>query len=272
MRRTISTIVLGGTVAAMVLVAAPVAFAKGPMAQTTGRVVITGPGLNKPIVEAWEGSCFEMQDYACTSQSTGWVDQAVMNGTLGKVGGGFWTVFSATGAASMASGYRASTFAPAEGAKLGPRYDVTYVVSMAGLKQSMDGVSFTDGRASGITQMFHQELYPWAPSPYAIAGTGPLVYTPAGQSLLGQNIGAGWWPSDPTFFQFLTRHGLPATAPPTGPASNPAPVNQPPVNQPPAVPGWPLWLGVALLMAMVAAAVFAGRRVAGGRTARPAAA
>jgi hypothetical protein len=253
----------------MVLAAAPAAFAKGPMAQTTGRVVITGPGLSKPILEAWQGSCFELQDFACSNATMGRIDQAVAAGTLGKVKGGFWTVFSATGAASMANGYHGQTFAPPKGARLGPRYDVTYVVSMAGMKQSMDGVSFADGRSSGVTQMFHQVLYPWAPSPYTIGGTGPLIYTPAGQSLLGQNIGAGWWPADPTFFQFLTSHGLPATAPPVGPAANPAPVNPPPVPQPPALPGWPLWLGVALLLGMVAAAVLAGRRVAG---ARPAAA
>jgi hypothetical protein len=256
--RIVSTFVLVGTVAAVVLVAATAALAKGPLAQTTGRVVITGPGLSKPIVESWEGSCFALQDYACANGTIRQIDRA--GAKLGQVSGDFWTVVSSTGFGSMTSGYRSNVFAPAKGADLGPAYHVTYVVSMAAMKNSMGGMEFAYGVQSGTTQMLEQVLYPWAPSPYTIGGTGPVIYTPPGQSLLGTDIGAGWWPSDPSFFQFLTARGLPATPPTT--AVNPVPANPPPVHQPPALPGWPLWLGVALLAAMVFAAAAVGRRAA----------
>jgi hypothetical protein len=266
-RRIISSIVLGGTVAAMVLVAAPAALAKGPLAQTTGRVVITGPGLGKPIVASWEGSCFAPQDYACATGTIRQIDRA--HGKLGQVDGDFWTVLSDTGFESMTSGgYRPSAFAPAKGATLGPRYHVTFVFSMAAMKNSTGGVEFAYGVQAGTTQMVEQDLYPWAPSPYTIHGTGPVTYMPSGQTLFGSDIRAGWWPADPSFFQFLTDRGMPATPPP--PAANPVPANPPPLHQPPALPGWPMWLGMVLLAAMVTAAAAVGRRAATHRTLPPA--
>ena len=64
-------------------------------------------------------------------------------------------------------------------------------------------------------------------------------------------------------------NGLPATNPSPPPPANQPPANVPPAHAPPASVGWPFWLGIGLLVALVGAGATAGRRVASRRALPP---
>jgi len=272
MRKTCGTILLLGTVVVTIVAVAPSAFAKGPLAPTTLSVTITGPGLSRPITSTWKGSCFGLDPGMCSNESFTKIDTAAASGKLGDASGDVWTIASATGLTTMANGNNANAFAPAQGAKLGPKYSVVFTMSMTAVHTSVG----SQPAASGTITM---DLYPWAPKPFGLKGTEPWTYTHPGQSLFGGQVGSssgawpetghGWWPSDELFFGYLVANGLPATNPSPAPPANQPPANVPPAHAPPASVGWPFWLGIGLLVALVGAGAAAGRRVASRRALPP---
>ncbi|HYT30247.1 MAG TPA: hypothetical protein VEN82_05685 [Actinomycetota bacterium] len=212
------------TILLMVVVAlsavGPAALAKGPMVPTSGRAMISGPGLRTPIVITWKGRCFELATFACQDQ---------------PIRGDFWTLVSDAGLGGHPPASMSVISFPRP-ANAGPRYRVTYLITF-------DGTSTVE----------RQDLFPYGPPTYPGGQSHPWFWTPYGQVAFGQPVHGGWWPATATLRTMLGARGLPAkprvaAAPAAGAASHASP------GRP-----WALWAGVAALFGLILAGARAGR-------------
>ncbi len=245
------------------------AFAKGDLQATTARLAITGPGLAAPIVLTWRGSCFMLAQFACSQRYGTYRESQRFPKDLGQVHGAFWRLANDSNFLLQAAASRSRGYKPTDGAAMGPKYQVTWVVTR-----------------SGHTDIVRQDLYPFGPPMAAglnLPGV-PWLFTPDGQSVFDQMIGWGWMPTMPNFFDDMVARGLPPVAPDvpeapapvaSAPAAQPAPVPAPEhaASRAPAdhsIPAWPIGVGVVMLLVFVALGAVAGRP--GRRTGRVAAA
>ena len=168
---------------AVVAMAALPAMAKGPADEPAVRnVVVLGPGMDKPALFGGDQA----------------IDFSIASGMLRAID-------------QQAADRRA--LVPPAGAALGPRYEVTYVVShFVAESLGTDGTSVT------------QDLYPFAKG-------GPWAFTPAGQQLRA----SGWWPVSIDVVQALETAGVHA----------PVPARTITTPQP-ASTGWAWALGIAV--------------------------
>jgi hypothetical protein len=237
-----------------VMAFAPAAQAKGDMVPTSGLVVITGPGLAAPIARSWRGSCFMFLQGTCSKDRGYHRESQGFPPNLGQVSGPFWSLATQSNFLSQVGGHVGSFNAPAGAAELGPKYLVTWTVTMA-----------------NTTHTVVQDLYPYGPAVVAGLPRVPWSYTAKGQSLAGSDVSWGWMPTLSTYLDELVALGLPATAPPMPPIAPPAHPAQAPA-QPAQAPGhapaarhapptaaWPVALGVGLLLAALIVAAKAGR-------------
>ena len=200
---------------------APAALAKGPLVPTSGKAMISGPGLRTPIVITWTGRCFEFATFARQDQ---------------PVRGDFWTLVSDAGLGGHPPASMSVISFPRP-ANEGPRYRVTYLITF-------DGTSTVE----------RQDLFPFGPPTYVGGQSHPWFWTPYGQVAFGQPVDGGWWPATATLRTMLEARGLPAEPPI---AATPATGAAPPAS--PARP-WALWAGGAALLGMILAGARAGRR------------
>jgi len=211
------------TVGALVLPA----HAKGPMESASGQVVITGPGLPKPIefngkVEGFSepGGEFIPMDAGSAGELT-----TILFGS---------GVLSESGVVSdRLEGWY--VLRP-DLRSVGPAYELR--LNLAG---------------EGWSETLTRQLYPFAPE-------RPLVFTPSESITVAsrsrmQNLRGLWWSAPPALLGILRSHGLPRRAP-VAAEPPPAPAATPPENP----QGWVfLWTAIALLGLLVAG-VLAGRR------------
>jgi hypothetical protein len=242
-RLTRWTAVLAAALAALVL-SPTAAFAKGDMAPTSMSVVITGPGLDKPISASWKGSCFVIQQFACSNASGFHRERQGFPSDLGQVSGLLWTLGNDSNFLAEVSGTSGSYRAPS--GSLGPKYEMRWTLSLP-----------------GRTETIVQSVYPWGPSPLVGLPKQPWVYTEAGETPFGEQVEAGWMPATPILLRHLVQHGLPAVAPQAIASARPVPADPPAAAAPvPAAggsPAWPLVAGAAMLLVLVAAGVLVGR-------------
>jgi hypothetical protein len=264
MRRNTIRAVRFASVLAMALAAAVVlpvhaAFAKGDLQPTSIALAITGPGLDRPISASWRGSCFMLQQFACSKHVGYRRESQGFPGDLGTVSGSLWTLANDSNFLAQTGGSAGAYRAPA--GDLGPTYVMRWTVTIA-----------------GDTEVIDQTLYPWGPAPLAGLPPVPWVYTPPGHSIFELAIGSGWMPATSALSRDLISKGLPATAPAL-PAHRPPPASAAAAANPSAVAlptaaaehsmdAWAVAVGVVLLTALLGAGVTFGRP---GRRTQPAA-
>ena len=169
-----------------------------------------------------------------------------LDGPLAIGGRDFWTVLYLTGAGYRPWGYAEPSPPPAS--SLGPRYRATYVMDP------------NHGPALTMTQ----DLYPYARG---------LVwaFTPGGQGFrsdMGRFITPGGWWHSAALLGLLTAHGLPASSPALAASSAAGSLadSGSSVGGPGGGAGGsgqpltPVWIGVALLAALLGAAAVGARR------------
>lgn len=213
--------------AAVSLLSAGPALAKGPDVQVQGRVVIVGPGLSKPIVLEGPVSVFGFD--GTIVPDTDLKSLLRLAGINAGADDGWYEI-------------------DPDPSTLGPAYQVTY--SLGELPKVLPkGVDASMLPAIDPAVPFRQVFYPYA-------ADRPLVYTGPDERFLGRGIGK-WWSARPDLRTFLISQGLPAT-------SLAAPVPAPPASVPelPVVRGFPWAIAFAVtgLLAMVVTAALAGRR------------
>jgi hypothetical protein len=212
------------------------ALAKGPMESASGQVIITGPGLQRPI--ELKG---KLQGFAEPGDGFIPTDVVVLNeqGQLDPESNLEFTAFLfESGLLSNDMGDKGGWYVlrPENLRAIGPAYQ---------MRLDMTGEGWSDS----VTR----QLYPFAPE-------RPLVFTPAESITVTsrsrmQNLRGLWWSAPPAMLAILHEHGLPLTAPH---------VEQPPPAPAPVLPqhpqGWLfLWAAIALLGLLVVGVV-AGRR------------
>ena len=163
------TVVLIGAIGSVMLFA-PAAQAKGDMVTTSASVVITGPGLSKPIELRWRGSCFAFAQFACSKRIGSHPEAEGFPKDLGQVGGPFWSFATQSNFLSMVSGASGSFRAPADAIGLGPKYHVTWTLLMSG----------------PVAETVQQDLYPYGPSVLSGLPTVPWTFTPGGPDARGE--------------------------------------------------------------------------------------
>jgi hypothetical protein len=186
--------------------------------------------------------------FACSNKPGVHRERQGFPSDLGQVGGAMWDLGNESNLLAQMGG-RGGSFLPPSTGPLGPKYHVTWVVSTA-----------------GTTESIHQDLYPYGPPLLKGLSGVPWLYTPKGQTMLGQPVGSGWMPALPPYFQDLVARGLPSVAPqvappePANPAGRaPAPVRVPATSTAHGIAVWPIGVGVGLLLALVMLGVLAGR-------------
>src|SRR2546427_4932201 len=215
------TLVASAAATIVLLVAAP-ALAKGRDVRVLTRAVITGPGLNGPIVMQGDVSVYGFDG-----------SEAPHNELTDRL-----LLYS-----GLQSGADAGWYELAPDARtLGPGYTITYTYTGPDSEHAVDVPLFGAGAKIDLTVPFRQVLYPYAPG-------RPLVYTAPGQFFLNRMVGQ-WWSAPPSFRAWLVSKGLPAS-----PAQAPAP-SVPKLPAPEGFP-WAVALAVTGLLAMVVTAALA---------------
>jgi hypothetical protein len=243
--RTARVTVLIAVVLGAAILPATAALAKGDMQPASGALSIVGPGLSKPIDRGWKGSCFAFAQSACSSKPGFHSEMAGFPRDIGQVKGAFWKLGVDSSFLVQVGGRSMVTFPP-KGQPLGPKYEMTWVLTLG-----------------SQTATIHQNLYPYGPPLIKGLPSVPWIYTPDHQTVFGNMVLQGWMPTLPNFFQDLVDEGIPATAPPApAPPAPPAaapPAPAAPVASTPSFPVWPVVLGIALLAGLVALGAVAGR-------------
>ena len=213
-------------VAALITVLAVPALAKGPDVRVSTRAVITGPGLNGPIVVQGDVSAYGFDGSGAPHNELA-DDLLVYSGLSGADVG--WYVF----------------FPDLH--TLGPEYKITYTFMGSGSEKTVNAPLAGPGATIDLSVPFRQIVYPYAPE-------RPLVYTAPGQFFLERQVIVGnWWSAPPALRTFLISKGLP---------SAPAAAAQPATKPLPAGPGfpWAIAFAATALLAMVATAAVLVRR------------
>jgi hypothetical protein len=216
---------VASAVATIVLLATAPALAKGPDVRVFTRAVITGPGLNGPIVMQGDVSVYGFDGF-----------EAPHNELTDRL-------LPYTG---LQSGADAGWYELAPDSRtLGPGYTITYSYKGPDSEHAVDVPLFGAGAKIDLTVPFRQVVYPYVPG-------RPLVYTAPGQFFLNRMVGQ-WWSAPQAFRDWLVSRGLPAS-----PAQAPAPS----VPELPAADGgpWAAAFAATGLLAMVVTAALAGRR------------
>jgi len=221
---------VASAVAALVsLLAAPALAKGGPDVHVSTRAVITGPGLNGPIVVQGDVSAYGFDGFEAPHNELS--DQLLPDAGLGGADTG-WYAFSP------------------DPRTLGPEYGITYTFTVSGSDEVVGVPLAGPGATIDLSVPFRQTLYPYAPG-------RPLVYTPPGQFFLARQIIVGqWWSAPPALRMWLVSKGLPAE-----PVSVSAPAHLPS----PQIPAghrysWAIVFAATALLAMVVAGAVAGRR------------
>jgi hypothetical protein len=211
------------------------ALAKGPVEAAAGKVVITGPGLPRPI--ELEGTIQGFQE-----PGDGFMPFE------SRSDGEFTALLFAS---AVLSGYGVGSeqfegwydLPPKNLRSLGPAYQLRF--EMAGENWS---------------ESVMRQLYPFAPE-------RPLVFTPAKSVTISsrvtmQHLRGLWWSAPPVLLSILQSHGLPKTAPPL---PEPPPATAPIAPEHPQ--GWfLLWTALALLGILIAGVIAGRRRIRVGLT------
>src|SRR5262245_44845901 len=90
----------------LMLVTIPVtaAFAKGDLQPTSIALYITGPGIDRPISASWTGSCFVLQQFACSKHTEYRRESQGFPSDLGTVSGPLWTLANDSNFLAQATG------------------------------------------------------------------------------------------------------------------------------------------------------------------------
>jgi hypothetical protein len=214
---------VASAVAALVSLLGAPSLAKGPDVRVSTRAVITGPGLNQPIVVQGDASAYGFDGFDAPHNDLS--DELLRYTGLSGADVGWYVFFP-------------------DPHTLGPEYKVTYTFMGNGSEKTVDVPLAGPGAKIDLTIPFRQIVYPYAPE-------RPLVYTPPDQVFLKRQVIAGnWWSAPPALRSFLISKGLPS-----GPMASPAqPVTAP--ERP-----WVIAFAATALLAMVVMAAVVERRV-----------
>jgi hypothetical protein len=214
--------------AAVALVTAPPASAKGPAIPVRITVSVSGPGIPAPIVLHWRGDC-PFSEF-CGSDGNQ-LDEYSFLSSAGILG-------------------RSREDSAPSAAQLGPKYEITYRAV-----------------SRGVVMAAHQDLYPFGPGTSEYDPQRPWIYTLPGQRLFTTVVPGGWIQAPTSLISILRDHGFTVPAPPaTSYATAPAAAAIAADARPGGPAPWALALGALALAGMVAFGAVQGRRRASRRS------